>query len=60
MLSDRDKAVVAEMCRTGMALEVLKQSFPQFDSSEVEEVYFELSKEQIKSSFEIEISCNCS
>jgi len=31
MLSERDKAVVAQMCRTGMALDVLIESFPQFD-----------------------------
>ena len=63
MLSEKDKAVVASMARTGMSLEVLKISFPQFDATDVEEVYKE---EQRMAALEdddagsINISCNCS
>lgn len=60
MLSERDKAVVAEMCRTGMALEVLKRSFPQFESSDIESIFNEQNREQSDDSFDIKISCNCS
>jgi len=61
MLSERDKAVVAEMCRTGMDLEVLKRSFPQFDSNDVEKIYGEQHESDSESyDEEIRISCNCS
>lgn len=60
MLSERDRAVVAEMCRTGMALDVLKMSFPQFDASDVEQIYNEQHKNSADDFEEIKISCNCS
>lgn len=60
MLLERDRAVVAEMCRTGMALDVLKKSFPQFDPVDVETIYHEQNNEQSEVSFDIKISCNCS
>lgn len=61
MLSERDKAVVAEMCRTGMDLDVLKRSFPQFDSFDIETVYQEEHNFILDgNSFDVKISCNCS
>ena len=61
MLSERDRAVVAEMCRTGMKLETLKRSFPQFAIEEVEAVYWEVNDRKIDiDTEEIKISCNCS
>ena len=41
MLSEKDKAVVASMVRTGMGLDTLKRSFPQFDACDVESIYVE-------------------
>lgn len=60
MISDKDRAVVAQMCRTGMELEVLKKSFPQFDVEDIEKIYADCNKETEDNSFEINISCNCS
>jgi len=60
VLSERDRAVVAEMCRTGMSLDVLKRSFPQFDSSAIEVVYHEQNRDKSDDAFDIGISCNCS
>lgn len=61
MLSEKDKAVVASMVRTGMSLDTLKRSFPQFDKTDVESVYAEekkMSADELAE--EIYISCNCS
>lgn len=61
MLSEKDKAVVASMVRTGMSLDTLKKSFPQFDKADVESVYMEekkMSADELAE--EIKISCNCS
>ena len=61
MLSEKDKAVVASMVRTGMSLDTLKRSFPQFDKTDVENVYAEekkMSADELAE--EIKISCNCS
>lgn len=61
MLSDKDRAVVIEMCRTGMSLDVLKRSFPQFDPKDIEEQYYETQKRaENKAAEEVIISCNCS
>ena len=38
MLSEKDKAAVASMVRTGMSLDTLKRSFPQFDKTDVESI----------------------
>ncbi len=61
MLSDKDRAVVASMVRTGMSLETLKLSFPGFETVDLVNVYEEehsrISEETVD---EIEISCNCS
>lgn len=61
MLSEKDKAVVASMVRTGMSLDTLKRSFTQFDKTDVESVYAEekkMSADELAE--EIKISCNCS
>lgn len=60
MLSEKDRAVVAEMCRTGMSLEVLKKSFPKFDPVDLEVVFNEQNNDDSDDDFEIKISCNCS
>ena len=61
MLSEKDRAVVASMVRTGMTLEVLKRSFPQFDAADVESVYKEETNANVDDlSEDIKISCNCS
>lgn len=59
MISDKDRAVVLEMCRTGMSLEVLKKCFPQFDGNDIEMLYNE-NKSNIQVTEGISISCNCS
>lgn len=61
MLSMKDEAVVASMVRTGMSLDTLKRSFPQFDGADVEKVYMEekrMTSDELAE--EIKISCNCS
>ena len=61
MLSEKDKAVVASMVRTGMSLDTLKKSFPQFDKADEENVYAEEKKMRVDElAEEIKISCNCS
>ena len=60
MLSERDKSVVYSMCQTGMALETLKISFPQFDFEDIKSVYEEYKKNSVIEAEEITISCNCS
>ena len=61
MLSEKDKAVVVSMVRTGMSLDTLKRSFPQFDKADVESVYAEEKKMSADELAEgIKISCNCS
>ena len=40
MISEKDKAaVVAPMVRTGMGLDTLNKSFPQFNKADVESVF---------------------
>ena len=61
MISEKDKAVVASMVRTGMNLDTLKRSFPQFDASDIEKIYAEenrMSQEELAE--EIKSSYNCS
>lgn len=60
MLSEKDKSIVSEMCRTGMSLDVLKKSFPQFSSEDVEAVFVEQSGNQGYEDIDITISLNCS
>lgn len=40
-MSDRDKAVVTAYCTTGMSLDTLIMSFPQFSKKDIESVYTE-------------------
>ena len=60
MLLEKDRAVIADMCRTGMSLEVLKKSFPQFTGEDIEAVYNEQNSRSTDDFEEITISCNCS
>ena len=60
MLSERDRSVIYSMCQTGMALDVLKISFPQFDFEDIKSVYEEYQKDSRVEPEEIAISCNCS
>ena len=41
MISERDKSVVITYVRTGMSLETLIRSFPQFDADEITKLYQE-------------------
>lgn len=59
MLSDRDKAVIENMCGTGMELDTIKAIFPKFDSADIETVYNEKAG-IIADKVDINISCNCS
>lgn len=59
MLSERDRSVISTYVRTNMSLEVLIKSFPQFDRSDIEEIY-NMEKKNNQSSDEITISINCS
>lgn len=62
MLTERDRAVVFEMCKAGMSLDVLKKSFPQFDEKDIEGVYSDYTRreEDKQEAEEINLSCNCS
>ncbi|MCQ2080931.1 MAG: hypothetical protein MJZ11_04685 [Lachnospiraceae bacterium] len=61
MISEKDKAVVASMVRTGMSLDTLKRSFSQFDAKDIEDIYTEETSLKTDESLEdIKISCNCS
>lgn len=62
MLTEKDRAVVFEMCKAGMSRDVLKKSFPQFDAKDIEEVYSDfIRREEDKQEAEgISLSCNCS
>lgn len=62
MLTEKDRAVVFEMCKAGMNLEVLKKSFPQFDSNDIEGVYNDYTRreEDKQEAEDVNISCNCS
>lgn len=61
MISEKDKAVVASMVRTGMSLDTLKRSFPKFDEKDIESIYAE-EKDMTTADLasDITISCNCS
>lgn len=59
MLSEKDRAVICSMIRTGMSLDTLKACFPQFDAGDVETLY----REEKKMDYAVEkvtISRNCS
>jgi len=58
MLSEKDKAVVFEMSRTGMSLETLKRSFPKFPEEDIEEIYNECNNTDV-SYTNFEDSCGC-
>lgn len=60
MLSEKDKSVIYSMCLTGMSLDVLKKSFPQFDGADIETIFNEYNNEPKGDVEEITISCNCS
>lgn len=61
MLSDKDRAVVASMVRTGMSFETLKLSFPGYENADLVSVYEEeQSRISEEVSDEMKISCNCS
>lgn len=61
MISEKDRAVVASMVRTGMSLDTLKRSFPKFDPSEVEAIFTEEKRMwSEESEEETSVSCNCS
>ena len=61
MISEKDKAVVASMVRTGMSLDTLKRSFPQFEAKDIETIYADEKKMTADElAEEIKISCNCS
>lgn len=61
MLSEKDRSVVASMVRTGMSLDVLKKSFPQFEATDIESIYKEENNVNVDDLTEdITISCNCS
>lgn len=61
MISEKDKAVVASMVRTGMSLDTLKRSFSQFEAKDIETIYADEKKMTADElAEEIKISCNCS
>lgn len=61
MISDKDKAVIASMVRTGMSLDTLKISFPQFDAKDIENIYADEKETTVDVlADEIKISYNCS
>ena len=60
MVSDRDKAVIESMCKTGMDLETLKGCFPKFPEEDIEAIYLKENKIGRGDAPDIIISCNCS
>lgn len=61
MISEKDRAVVAAMVRTGMSSDTLKRSFPKFDAADIEDIFTEEKKRSEEDSDDaISISCNCS
>ena len=60
MLLEKDKSVVYSMCQTGMSLETLKMSFPQFDYEDIKAVYEDYKADSDFEPEDITISCNCS
>lgn len=61
MISEKDRAVVTVMVRTGMSLDTLKRIFPEFDAADIEKIYKEeKERSEEDSDEEISISCNCS
>lgn len=60
MLSERDKSVIYSMCQTGMSLDVLRISFPQFDYEDIKAVYEDYKRDNSYEPEEITISYNCS
>lgn len=60
MLSEKDKSVIYSMCQTGMSLDTLNKSFPQFDFEDIKAVYENYKKDSGFEPEEIKISCNCS
>lgn len=60
MLLEKDKSVVYSMCQTGMSLDTLKMSFPQFDYEDIKAVYEGYKADSDFEPEDITISCNCS
>lgn len=60
MISDRDRAVIESMCRTGMELDTVKGCFPKFSDEDIETVYNEVRNSSHGDAPDIQISCNCS
>lgn len=60
MLSEKDRAVIGSYVGTGMNLEVLLKSFPQFQSADVKSVYEEYTRPVINYTDSAQVSMNCS
>ena len=58
-MKEQDKRAVEEMARCGIDLEGLIAAFPQFAIEEIEKVYYEIHKDELKGDTLI-ISRNCS
>lgn len=60
MLTEKDRAVVAQMCRTGMNLETLFKCFPKFKTEDLKAIFAEENRVHEDEPFDMNISCNCS
>lgn len=60
MLSERDRAAIINMCQTGMSLDTLILSFPQFKADDIKAIYNEYINDTPIETSSITISCNCS
>ena len=58
-MKEQDKRAVEGMARCGIDLEGLISAFSQFPKEEIESVYYEIHKDELKSDTII-ISRNCS
>ena len=61
MISEKDKSVIDAYARTGMELDTLIASFPQFDRADVEAIYHNVHDTKSDTSdYDGKISINCS
>ena len=60
-MKDQDKRAVESMCRIGLSLESLYESFPNFPKDEIEAIYNELSGSRDTAGDQSQgLSINCS
>ncbi len=59
-MKEKDKRAVESLCRCGMSLESVIDSFPHFSKEEIEAVYNSVNKLKPDAGEGIGVSINCS